>query len=53
MSHKNASRLYLEAQNIMAVANMSVLDLDPFVGKEAGRQIHRFFNTSVFEGEDD
>lgn len=53
MSHKNASRLYLEAQNITEVANMSVRELDPFVGKEAGRRIHRFFNTSVFDGEDD
>jgi DNA excision repair protein ERCC-4 len=53
MAHKNASRLYLETQNIMEVANMRVRDLDPLVGKEAGRQVYKFFNTSVFEGDDE
>ena len=53
VSAKNASRLYLETQNVMEVANMSLRELDPMVGKEAGRQVYKFFNTSVFEGEDD
>ena len=52
MSHKNASRLYLEAQNIVDVANMSISQLDPFIGRESGRQVYKFFNTSVFDGED-
>jgi DNA excision repair protein ERCC-4 len=53
MTHKNASRLYLETKNIMEVANMSVRELDPLIGKEAGRQVYKFFNTSVFEGDDE
>ena len=52
LTAKNASRLYLETANILEVANMSVDELDPMVGREAGRKIHRFFNTSVFDGED-
>jgi DNA excision repair protein ERCC-4 len=31
------------------VANAEVEDLEPVVGREAGRQIWRFFNKSVFE----
>ena len=50
---KNASRLYLETRNVMEVANMTVDDLDPWVGREAGRQIVRFFSTSVFEEENE
>ncbi|KAL2402504.1 DNA repair protein rad16 [Exophiala dermatitidis] len=49
---KNASRLYLETKNVAQVANMSLEELDPLVGKEAGRQIVRFFTKSVFDDED-
>lgn len=49
---KNASRLYLETKNVLEVANMSLEELDPLVGKEAGRQIVRFFTKSVFDDED-
>ncbi|KAK5065336.1 hypothetical protein LTR84_001174 [Exophiala bonariae] len=52
VSNKNASRLYLERRNIMDVANMSLEELDPLVGREAGRQIVRFFTRSVFDDED-
>lgn len=44
-------RLCLETESIKAVANMSVEELDPIVGKEAARQIVRFFNRSVFDDE--
>jgi len=37
----------------MEVANMGVQELDPLIGKEAGRQVYKFFNTSVFEEDDD
>jgi len=50
---KNASRLYLETRNVMEVANMSLQELDPLVGKEAGRRIVRFFTRSVFEDEEE
>lgn len=52
VSAKNASRLYLETRNVLEVANMTVDELDPLVGRESGRQIVRFFTTSVFEDED-
>jgi DNA excision repair protein ERCC-4 len=48
---KNAARLYLEARNVLEVANMSVDELEPLVGREAGRQIVRFFEKNVFEEE--
>lgn len=50
---KNSARLYLETKNVLEVANMSVDELDPMVGREAGRQIVKFFTTSVFDEEDD
>lgn len=46
---KNMSRLTLEVGNVVEVSNMSEEDLDPLVGKEAGRKIWRFLNRSVFE----
>ncbi len=46
---KNLKNLVLEARNIQEVANMTVEELEPAVGKEAGRQIYRFFNRSVLE----
>ncbi|KAJ9500431.1 DNA repair protein RAD16 [Exophiala xenobiotica] len=49
---KNASRLYLETKNVLEVANMSLDELDPMVGRESGRQIVRFFTRSVFDDED-
>ncbi|KAJ9657665.1 DNA repair protein RAD16 [Neophaeococcomyces mojaviensis] len=51
VSGKNASRLYLECRNVQEVANMTLEELDPLVGREAGRQIIRFFNKSVFDDE--
>lgn len=50
---KNASRLYLETKNVLEVANMSLEELDPLVGKEAGRQIARFFTRNVFDEENE
>jgi DNA excision repair protein ERCC-4 len=49
---KNASRLYLETKNVLEVANMSLDQLDPMVGRESGRQIVRFFTRSVFDDDD-
>lgn len=46
---KNLSRLTLEVQNLLQLSNMSETEIEPLVGKEAGRQIHRFFNRSVFD----
>ena len=49
---KNASRLYLECGNVLEVANMSVDELEPLVGREAGRRIVRFFARNVFDEDD-
>jgi DNA excision repair protein ERCC-4 len=46
---KNIKNLVIEARNVTEVANMSVEELEPAVGKEAGRQVWRFFNRSVLE----
>ena len=46
---KNLKSLVVEMRNLKEVANATVEELEPAVGKEAGRQIHRFFNKSVLE----
>ena len=46
---KNLLRLTLETTNIVDVANLEEDEVSRLVGKEAGRQVHRFFNRSVFE----
>ncbi len=48
---KNIMNLVLETQSIKDVANMTVAELDPMVGKEAGRKIHGFFNKDLIEDE--
>ncbi|OCT54594.1 DNA repair protein rad16 [Cladophialophora carrionii] len=52
VTDKNASRLYLETRNVLEVANMSLEELDPLVGREAGRQIVRFFTRTIGDEED-
>ncbi|PQE07151.1 putative MUS-38 involved in nucleotide excision repair protein [Rutstroemia sp. NJR-2017a BVV2] len=46
---KNLGNLMAEMGSLREVANAGVEELEPVVGKEAGRQIWRFFNKSVFE----
>ncbi|KAG0651449.1 DNA repair rad16 [Hyphodiscus hymeniophilus] len=46
---KNIKSLVVEMGSLKEVANASVEELEPSVGKEAGRHIHRFFNKSVLE----
>ncbi|KAK1590861.1 DNA repair protein [Colletotrichum navitas] len=46
---KNIMRLVLATENIREVANLSERELEPMVGKEAGRQIYGFFNRNVLE----
>ncbi|KAF7913238.1 hypothetical protein BELL_0545g00090 [Botrytis elliptica] len=46
---KNLSNLVMELGSIKEVANADLEELEPVVGKEVGRQIHRFFNKSVLE----
>ena len=49
VNNKNAAILTLQTKNIQEVANMTLEELDPLVGVEHGRQIVRFFKTSVFD----
>ncbi|MCJ1377850.1 hypothetical protein MMC17_000946 [Xylographa soralifera] len=46
---KNMNRITLEVNNILEVSNLDEGTLDDLVGKEAGRQVYRFFNKSVFD----
>ncbi|KAL2210331.1 DNA repair endonuclease XPF [Sarocladium strictum] len=49
---QNVKNIALEAENVREVANMSVADLDPLVGRTAGLKIHGFFNRNVMEEKD-
>ncbi|CZT12013.1 probable MUS-38 protein, involved in nucleotide excision repair [Rhynchosporium agropyri] len=44
---KNIKNLVVEMGSLREVANASIDELEPAVGREAGRAIHRFFNISV------
>ena len=48
---KNIKNLVVEMGSLREVANASVNELEPAVGREAGRAIHRFFNKSVLGDE--
>lgn len=49
MTEKNLSRITLKVGNLADVSNLTQEELDVMVGKEAGRQVYRFFNRSVLE----
>lgn len=46
---KNLKNLVLEAGNLKEVSNMTEREMEPLIGKEAGRQVYRFFNRSVLD----
>ncbi|MCJ1310312.1 hypothetical protein MMC25_003974 [Agyrium rufum] len=46
---KNMNRITLEVGSVLDVANLEEGELFEMVGKEAGRQVWRFFNRNVFE----
>jgi DNA excision repair protein ERCC-4 len=46
---KALDRLILETENLHEIANMTMEQLDPLVGKEAARKIFNFFRKSVFD----
>lgn len=46
---KNIRNLIVEMANIREVANATIEELEPAVGKEAGRMVYRFFNKSVLD----
>ncbi|KAM4064886.1 ERCC4 domain-containing protein [Hirsutella rhossiliensis] len=49
---KNIKNLVLATENMREVVNMEVTELEPMVGKAAGKAIHGFFNRNVMEEED-
>lgn len=49
---QNVKNIALEAENVREVANMSVAELEPLVGRMAGTKIHGFFSRNVMEEED-
>ncbi|KAL8777134.1 MAG: hypothetical protein Q9213_007994 [Squamulea squamosa] len=46
---KNMMRLILKVGDLREVSNLGEDELDEMIGKEAGRQVYRFFNRSVFD----
>lgn len=46
---KNLSSITLEVANIQQLVNMTEEEIEPLVGREAARQIRRFFDRSVFD----
>jgi DNA excision repair protein ERCC-4 len=50
VTSKNIKNLVVEMGSVKEIANASVEELEPTVGKEAGRQIYRFFNKYILEG---
>lgn len=46
---KNMARLTLELGDLTDVSNLTDAELDGFLGREAGRQVYRFFNRSVLD----
>ncbi|KAI1103671.1 DNA repair protein [Jackrogersella minutella] len=49
---KNLKNLTLETDNVREVANMSQAELEPFIGKEAAKQVHWFFNRNLIDIDD-
>lgn len=49
---KNLKNLTLEAENVREVANMSIDQMDPLIGREAARQVHGFFNRNLIDIDD-
>ncbi|KAK5633951.1 hypothetical protein RRF57_009665 [Xylaria bambusicola] len=46
---QNLKNLILETENIRDVANMTIEELDPLIGKEAARRVHGFFNRNLID----
>lgn len=46
---KNISRVTLGVDNILEVSNLDEEALDGLIGREARRQVHRFFNRNVLD----
>ncbi len=49
VTEKVAKALVFQVENIMELANMEEEQVGELVGREAGRQVWRFFNRSLFD----
>ncbi|KAI9731190.1 MAG: hypothetical protein M1834_005383 [Cirrosporium novae-zelandiae] len=49
ITEKSLDRIVVEVDSLQELANMSMEEIEPLVGIEAARKVHRFFNRSVFE----
>ncbi|KAI0395592.1 DNA repair endonuclease XPF [Xylariaceae sp. FL0594] len=46
---QNLKNLVLQTENVREVANMTVEELDPVIGKEAARKVHGFFSRNLID----
>ncbi|RYC60652.1 hypothetical protein CHU98_g5566 [Xylaria longipes] len=46
---QNLKNLTLKTENVREVANMTIEELDPLIGKEAARKLHSFFNRNLID----
>ena len=49
ITEKNLGRVTLEVGSLVELANMDDWEVEGLMGREVGRQIHRFFNKSVID----
>ncbi|GAP91846.2 putative DNA excision repair protein ERCC-4 [Rosellinia necatrix] len=49
---QNLKRLTLQTENVREVANMTIEELDPLIGREAARKVHGFFNRNLIDLDD-
>ncbi|OCK84720.1 MUS38-like protein [Lepidopterella palustris CBS 459.81] len=49
INEKNLVRLTLEVRSMFDLANMEEEEISALIGKEAGRQVFKFFNRSVYD----
>lgn len=49
---RNLKNLTLETENVREVANMSVPELEPLIGREAARMVHGFFGRNLIDIDD-
>ncbi|KAF8428265.1 hypothetical protein EV426DRAFT_680524 [Tirmania nivea] len=46
---RNYKNIMVELENMMELANLEEAEINKIVGKESGRQVHRFFNRNIYE----
>jgi DNA excision repair protein ERCC-4 len=49
VGERGARALMLEVESLVELSNMEAEEVNALIGGEAGRQVYRFFNRSVFD----